>query len=112
MGLDQRGDIAFRISRGENSHWDVNEKGVDKPLASFDSEREACSYANDLAKTKQGSKVVFEGRNLIGRLSLPAHLAVRRRARRLEAAQHKADLQTWEGEGGGPVRPAVAKPPS
>ncbi len=62
MGLDQKGDIVFRVSRGENSQWDVNEKGFDKPLASFDSERDACSYANDLAKTKQGSKVVVEGR--------------------------------------------------
>jgi len=51
----------------------VSEKGFDKPLASFDSEKDACSYANDLAKTKQGSKVVVEGRQLIGRLSLPAH---------------------------------------
>jgi len=73
MGLDQKGDIVFRVSRGKDSQWDVNEKGFDKPLASFDSEKDACSYANDLAKTKQGSKVVVEGRQLIGRLSLPAH---------------------------------------
>ena len=71
MGLDQKGDIVFRVCRGANSQWDVNEKGFDKPLASFDSEKDACSYANDLAKTKQGSKVVVEGHELIGRLSLP-----------------------------------------
>lgn len=73
MGLDQKGEIVFRVSRGASSQWDVSEKGFDKPLASFDSEKDACSYANDLAKTKQGSKVVVEGRQLIGRLSLPAH---------------------------------------
>ena len=73
MGLDQKGNIVFRVSRGANSQWDVSEKGFDKPLASFDSEKDACSYANDLAKTKQGSKVVVEGRQLIGRLGLPAH---------------------------------------
>ena len=73
MGLDQKGDPVFRVSRGENSQWDVSEKGFDKPLASFDSEGEACSYANDLAKTKQGSKVVVEGRKLTGQLHLPAH---------------------------------------
>lgn len=73
MGLDQKGEIVFRVSRGANSQWDVNEKGFDKPLASFDHEKDACSYANDLAKTKQGSKVVVVGRELIGRLSLPAH---------------------------------------
>lgn len=73
MGLDQKGEIVFRVSPGENSQWDVNEKGFDKPLASFDSEQDACSYANDLAKTRQGAKVVVEGRKLVGRLSLPAH---------------------------------------
>jgi hypothetical protein len=72
MGLDQKGDVVFRVSRGQNSQWDVSEKGFDRPLASFDSEKDACSYANDLAKTKQGSKVVVEGHQLIGRLSLPA----------------------------------------
>ena len=60
MGLDQKGDIVFRISRGDNSQWDVNEEGFDKALASFDSEMDAFNYANDLAKTKQGSKVVID----------------------------------------------------
>lgn len=73
MGLDQKGDIVFRVDRGENGTWDVNEKGFDKPLASFDSGQDACSYANYIAKTKQGSTVVVEGRLLIDSLSLPAH---------------------------------------
>jgi hypothetical protein len=73
MGLDQKGDIVFRVSCGENGQWEVNEKGFDKPLASFDSEKDACTYANDLAKTKQGSKVVVEAERLTGRLSLPPH---------------------------------------
>jgi Uncharacterized protein conserved in bacteria (DUF2188) len=75
MGLDQKRDIVFRVSRGESSSlWDVNEKGFDKPLASFESESDACNYANNLAKTKHGSKVVVEGRKLIGRLGLPKRL--------------------------------------
>ena len=57
MGLDQKGDIVFRISRGVDGKWDVCEKDFDKPLASFDSEQDARNYANDLAKTKRGSKV-------------------------------------------------------
>ena len=73
MGLDQERDVVFRISRGANSRWHVNGKGFDKPLASFDHEKDACSYAKDLAKAKRGSKVVVEGRELTGRLSLPAH---------------------------------------
>ncbi len=61
MGLDQKGDIVFRVSRGKNNQWDVSEKDFDNPLASFDSEGDACKYANDLAKTKQGSRVVVDG---------------------------------------------------
>jgi hypothetical protein len=71
MGFDQKGDVVFLVSPGENNQWDVSEKGLDKPLASFDSEQDACSYANDIAKTKQGSKVVVEGRKLVGQLHLP-----------------------------------------
>jgi hypothetical protein len=73
MGLDQKGDVVFRVSPGENSQWDVSEKGFDKPLASFESEEDARGYANDLAKTKQGSKVVVEARKLVGQLHLPGH---------------------------------------
>ena len=62
MGLDQKGDLVFRVSRGKNGQWDVSEKDFDKPLASFDSEADARNYANDIAKTKAGSKVVVEGR--------------------------------------------------
>ena len=57
MGLDQKGDIVLEVARGESNKWDVNEKGFDKPLASFDSEEDACRYANDIAKTKPGSTV-------------------------------------------------------
>lgn len=62
MGLDQKGDIVFRVARAENGKWDVDEKGFDKPLASFDSEQDACNYANEIAKTKQGSTVVVDVR--------------------------------------------------
>ncbi len=60
MGFDQKGNIVFRVVRGKNSKWDVNEKGFDQPLASFDTEKDACTYAYDIAKTKEGSKVVVE----------------------------------------------------
>ena len=61
MGLDQKGNIVLTVSLGENSKWDVNEKGFAKPLATFDSEQDARSYANNIAKTKQGSTVVVDG---------------------------------------------------
>jgi hypothetical protein len=57
-------------------------------------------------------------RNLIfaltvtGGAAVAAVFAIRRHARRLETVQHEMDLQTWENEGGSPVRPAVVKPPS
>lgn len=60
MGFDQKGNIVFRVARGKNNKWDVNEKGFDKPLASFDTEQDACNYANDIARTKEGSKVVVD----------------------------------------------------
>jgi hypothetical protein len=61
MGFDQKGDIVFLVSRGKNNKWDVSEKGFDKPLASFDTEKDARTYANDIAKSKHDSKVVVEG---------------------------------------------------
>jgi hypothetical protein len=60
MGLDQKGNIVFRVSQNKNGQWDVCESGFEKALASFDTERDAMAYANDLAKTKAGSKVVCE----------------------------------------------------
>jgi hypothetical protein len=62
MGFDQKGGIVFSVVRGENSKWDVNENGFDKPLASFDSEQFARNYANDIAKTRPGSTVIVDGR--------------------------------------------------
>ncbi len=61
MGFDQKGTLVFRVARGNDNKWNVNETGFDKPLASFDNEKDARTYADDLAKTKPGSKVVVEG---------------------------------------------------
>jgi hypothetical protein len=61
MGFDQKGDIVFRVVLGENKKWDVNEQGFDKPLASFDTEKDAASYAHEIAKTKAGAKVIVDG---------------------------------------------------
>lgn len=60
MGFDQKGGAVFRIARGKNDKWVVNEEGFDKALASFDTEKDALNYANDIARTKQGSKVILE----------------------------------------------------
>jgi len=62
MGFDQKGDIVFRVSPGKDNKWDVSEKGFDKPLASFDTEKDASEYAHDIAKGRKDSRVVVEAR--------------------------------------------------
>ena len=62
MGLDQKGNPVFRVSRGSNGQWDVCAADFDKPLASFDNQRDARNYADDIAKTKKGARVIIEDR--------------------------------------------------
>ena len=57
MGLDQRGTAVFCVVPGRSGQWDVKEEGFDKALASFDEQEDALEYAQDLAQTKDGSKV-------------------------------------------------------
>ena len=57
MGFDQKGNVVLRVGRSQNDRWEVTEEGMEKPLATFDSENDAMNYANDLAKTKQGTRV-------------------------------------------------------
>ncbi len=62
MGFDQKGKLVFRVARGVTDQWDVTEGGFDEPLASFDGQKDALQYADDLAKAKSGSivKVIDE----------------------------------------------------
>ena len=57
MGFDQKGTVVLRVCRAQNHRWDVKEQGLEKPLASFDRESDALKYANDLAKTREGTRV-------------------------------------------------------
>ncbi len=56
MGFDQKDSSVFRVAQDNSNQWNVMEEGFDKPLASFDALEDACEYARDLAKTKEGSK--------------------------------------------------------
>jgi len=47
---------------------------------------------------------------MAGGAAVTAVLAVRHHARQTDAALHKTDLQTWEGEGGSPALPSVVGP--
>jgi hypothetical protein len=61
MGFDQKGNVILRVCRAQNNRWDVKEQGLEKPLASFDLRSDAITYANDLAKTKEGTRVELGG---------------------------------------------------
>ncbi|HSD96722.1 MAG TPA: DUF2188 domain-containing protein [Sulfuricaulis sp.] len=57
MGFDQKGSLVFRVQQGNAGKWIVKEAGVEKPLASFDTQNDASEYVFDLAITKDGLKV-------------------------------------------------------
>ncbi len=57
MGFDQKGSLVFRVKQGKSGQWDVMEIGIEKPLASFDTQKDASEYAYDLASAKKGSTV-------------------------------------------------------
>jgi hypothetical protein len=52
------------------------------------------------------SRNVIVALAVTGGAAVAAILAVRRRKQRLEAVQHRRDLQTWEHEGGGTRTPS------
>ncbi len=57
MGFDQKGTSVFCVKPGRTGQWNVLEEGFEKPLATFDDEEDAMEYAQDLAETKEGSRV-------------------------------------------------------
>lgn len=62
MGFDQKESSVFRIKRGNTGKWNVMQAGIEKPLASFDTQDAASEYAFGLASTKDGSNVeIFDG---------------------------------------------------
>lgn len=61
MGFDQKGVLVFRVKKSKSGEWNVMEAGIKKPLASFETRKDASEYAYDLAETRDGSKVeVFD----------------------------------------------------
>jgi hypothetical protein len=57
MGFDQQGSVVIKVKQAPNGQWDVNENGFERPLATFDSESMAITYANDVVGSKAGSRV-------------------------------------------------------
>jgi hypothetical protein len=57
MGFDQKGTSVFCVKPGAKGQWNVLEEGFEKPLASFATRDDAMKYAQDIAETKEGSRV-------------------------------------------------------
>lgn len=57
MGFDQKGSLVFCVKLGNTNKWNVIEEGIAKPLASFDTQKDASEYACEIAHSKEGSRV-------------------------------------------------------
>lgn len=60
MGFDQKESTVFCVKQSNAGKWDVCEEGFEKPLASFDRSEDAKKYAQELADTKEGSRVKID----------------------------------------------------
>lgn len=60
MRFDQDEPLVICISPGLNGRWDLSEKGLEEPLASFDEKEDAYAYATALTKSKDGATVLVE----------------------------------------------------
>jgi hypothetical protein len=52
----------IKVQQSPNGQWDVSEKGFEKPLATFDSESTAITYAHDIAGSKEGFRVELDSK--------------------------------------------------
>lgn len=60
MGHDRKGTLVICVSPGLNGRWDVSEKGLEEPLASFEVKEDAYAYAAELTKSKEDATVLVE----------------------------------------------------
>ena len=106
MGFDQKGTPVFSVGQRASGQWDVCEEGFEKPLASFNNEQDARKYAEDLARTKQGSQVRSsngaQSGNGAGRNFPPGGP---RRARGWRVGSRAPRPGAWEFTALAPVRP-------
>ena len=71
MGFDQKETPVICISPGINGKWDVSEKGLEMPLASFDDKEDAYAYATELSRTKEGATILVEDEDGFSPLHMP-----------------------------------------
>ena len=53
--------VCYKVERARSGHWDVNEEGFEKPIASFPDKDDAVDYAHRLAGTKNSAEVQVRG---------------------------------------------------
>lgn len=59
MKQDQH-TLVICVSPGLKGRWDVSEKGLEEPLASFDEKEDAYAYADNLKNTHARATVLVE----------------------------------------------------
>ena len=57
---EQRDSPFVLVGRAPDGRWGVFQGDFDKPQTSFDELRDACNYANELAKTRINSMVLIQ----------------------------------------------------
>jgi hypothetical protein len=75
MAFDQKGSIVIKVQPSAHGQWNVNEAGLDKALATFESKEKAVEYAQDLAKAKGGTCVDGSCVEVEDQLASPAEKA-------------------------------------
>ena len=59
----QSGFHVIYVLGEENGKWAVFEKGTRAPIASFNNQRDACDYSNEIAKTMADSILVIHNKS-------------------------------------------------
>jgi hypothetical protein len=59
MGIQSKGIVLIRVTRGEHGRWNVCESDFEDPLAAFDDRQSACDYANKLSANMEAATVLL-----------------------------------------------------
>jgi hypothetical protein len=71
MGPERKETLVICVSPGLHGRWDVSEKGLEEPLASFDDKEDAYAYATELKNAQKDATVLVEQEDEEGFSPLP-----------------------------------------
>jgi len=71
MESERKGAVVICISPGIHGKWDVSEKGLEEPLASFNEKEDAYAYATELSRSGHDATVLIEEEEGFSLLPLP-----------------------------------------